>query len=117
MRKLYVFLFLLVSIVVFPQEDAWVYFKDKPSATTFLNAPLQMLSQRALDRRENQKIVLDLKDVPIEADYVTQINAVVGIDVKAKSKWLNAVHVRGTSTLINSLRSISFVESFKQVPS
>ncbi|MBU0940382.1 MAG: S8 family serine peptidase [Bacteroidetes bacterium] len=111
MRKLYVFLFLLVSVVVFPQEDAWVYFKDKPSATTFLNAPLQMLSQRALDRRENQKIVLDLKDVPIEADYVAQINAVVGIDVKAKSKWLNAVHVRGTSTLINSLRSISFVAS------
>lgn len=110
MRKLYVFLFLLVSIVAFSQEDAWVYFKDKPSATTYLNAPLEMLSQRALDRRENQNIVLDMKDVPIEAEYVTQISAVVGLEVKAKSKWLNAVHVRGTNTLINSLKSIAFVE-------
>jgi hypothetical protein len=110
MKKLYILLLLLVSSLAFSQEDAWVYFKDKPNAATFLNAPLQMLSQRALDRRQNQNIALDTRDVPLEESYVNQINNVVGIEVKAKSKWLNAVHVRGTATLINSLKSFSCVE-------
>jgi hypothetical protein len=66
-----------------------------------------MLTQRALDRRA-QNIALDYKDVPIEADYVNQIKAIAGM--KAKSKWLNALHVRGTAALINSMKSISYVE-------
>lgn len=110
MRKSFLFLVLLVSTISFAQEDAWVYFKDKPSASYYLNAPLEMLSQRALDRRTKQNIVLDDKDVPIEADYVNQITAVSGIVVKAKSKWLNALHVRGTAAIINSLKSMIFVE-------
>jgi hypothetical protein len=40
---------------------------------------------------------------------VNQIKAIAGIEVKAKSKWLNALHVRGTA-LINSMKSISYVE-------
>jgi hypothetical protein len=68
-----------------------------------------MLTQRALDRAA-QNIALDYKDVPIEADYVNQIKAIAGIEVKAKSKWLNALHVRGTAALINSMKSISYVE-------
>jgi hypothetical protein len=42
---------------------------------------------------------LNYKDVPIEADYVNQIKAIAGIEVKAKSKWLNALHVRGTAAI------------------
>jgi hypothetical protein len=30
-----------------------------------------MLSQRALDRRTNQNIPLDLKDVPVELTYIS----------------------------------------------
>lgn len=110
MRNLCLYLLLLFSTLAFAQEDAWVYFKDKPSATFFLNTPLEMLTQRALDRRAAQNIALDYKDVPIEADYVNQIKAIAGIEVKAKSKWLNALHVRGTAALINSMKSISYVE-------
>jgi hypothetical protein len=54
-----------------------------------------MLSQRALDRRENQNIVLDSKDIQ-STSYIKKVKAVPGITVKAKSKWLNAIHVSGT---------------------
>jgi hypothetical protein len=40
-------------------------------------------------------LLLDILDVPIESDYVDQIKAVAGIEVKAQSKWLNALHIRG----------------------
>ena len=110
MKQLYVFLIFLVATGAFAQEDAWVYFKDKPSTSYYLNAPLEMLTQRALDRRVNQNIALDSKDVPIESDYVNQVKASLGIQVKAQSKWLNALHIRGSAADINALKSKSFVD-------
>lgn len=90
-------------------EDAWVYFNDKPSQATFIASPLTMLTQRALDRRTRYSIAIDVKDVPVEASYITQVSSATGITVKAKSKWLNALHVRGTQANITSLVGLSFV--------
>lgn len=102
------FLFSL-NIALAQVEDAWVFFKDKPSQATFIASPLNMLSQRALERRIRYNIALDLKDVPTEASYITQIKNMVGITVKAKSKWLNALHIQGTQTDINKVLSLNFV--------
>ena len=114
MKKLFPLIALLFSFQVFAQEDAWVFLKDKPKATTFLSSPLSMLSQRALDRRTRQNIALDSKDVPIETTYFTQIKNTPGITVLAKSKWLNAIHVQGAKTIIDNLKSTySFVLSIE----
>ncbi len=111
MKKIILFLFLVSSLVGFSQEDAWVYFKDKPDAATYLSNPLTMLSQRALDRRSNQGIALDSKDVPVYQPYIDQVVASTGISVKAKSKWFNCVHVRGSQADINALKVLSFVQN------
>ncbi len=113
MKKIYCVLFFLVYVLGFSQEDACVYFKDKPNAQYYFENPLQMLSQRSLDRRSNQNIALDSKDVPIYQPYINQISASPGIMVKAKSKWLNAVHIRGSVSNIQNLQSLSFVDSIQ----
>ncbi|TDE42792.1 T9SS type A sorting domain-containing protein [Flavobacterium rhamnosiphilum] len=110
MKKIYIFLFLLITSTGFSQEDAWVYFKDKPGSQTYLDNPLTMLSQRSLDRRLKQGITLDSKDIPIYQPYIDQIITSTGITVKAKSKWFNCVHVRGLQTNITALKLLSFVE-------
>ena len=112
MKTIYLFLVLLISLSTIAQEqDAWVYFTNKPNASTFLANPLTMLSQRALDRRTAQNISLDITDVPVHQPYIDQIDASTGITVMAKSKWLNSVHVRGTQADIQALTAISFVSS------
>ena len=108
MKKLLLFT-LLVFNFGFSQEDAWVYFNDKPDAAYYLANPLQMLSQRALDRRTAQGIILDNTDVPIAQTYINQVTASTGITVMAKSKWLNALHVRGTQADIQLLTNLTFV--------
>ena len=108
MRKFYVFIFLVFTISGFSQQDAWVYFNAKPNAQFYFNSPLEMLSQKALDRRANQNIDLDFKDIPIENSFVNQVKANAGITVMAQSKWLNAIHVRGSQVDINSLAILSF---------
>ncbi len=100
---------LVSSFVAFSQEDAWVYFKDKPNSATDLATPLTILSQRALDRRTAQGIALNDKDVPVYQPYIDEITASTGITIKAKSKWLNCLHVRGSVADIKALKLLSSV--------
>jgi hypothetical protein len=109
MRKIIIFLFLVSSFVGFSQEDAWVYFKDKPNSATFFSNPLSELSQRALDRRTAQGIALDITDVPIYQSYINEVTTSTGITVKAKSKWLNCLHIRGSVADINALKLLTSV--------
>ncbi len=107
------FILLLISVFAHAQEDAWVYFNAKPNAAFYLSNPLQMLTQRSLDRRALQNIPLDFKDVPVHQPFIDQITTSQGITVMAKSKWLNALHIRGSIVNINALASLSFVSQVK----
>lgn len=112
MKLLYILL--LISFTSIAQtEDAWVYFKDKPNMDYYINNPLEMLSQRAIERRIRQGIALDSKDIPIASSYMNQIEAATGITVLAKSKWLNAVHIAGSAENINTLGALEFVGSIQ----
>jgi len=111
MKKLLLSFFILFSISSFSQEDAWIYFNEKPNSEAYFSNPLTMLSQRALDRRTSQNIPLDDKDIPISEDFIAQVESANGITVKAKSKWLNVVHVRGSAENIQSLSQLSFVSN------
>ena len=113
MKNTLLTLLLLLSSIGFAQEDAWLYFTDKPDAATYLASPLTMLSQKSLDRRTAQNIALDEKDVPLYPAYITQVTTATGITVMAKSKWLNALHIRGSVTDIEALLSLSFVETIQ----
>ena len=110
MKKYILLLVLLISIQVFSQEDAWVYFNAKPNAAVFFNNPLTELTQRSLDRRTAQNIALDTHDAPIEQAYINQISNANGIAVMAKSKWFNALHIQGSVENINALSALSFVD-------
>ena len=115
MKKI-LFLFVLAcSLQLSSQtEDAWVFLNDKPNSAAFLMNPLTMLSQRSLERRTKQSIPLDVKDVPIDEDYLNAVKDVSTITVLGKSKWLNAIHIQGTVNDINSLlSSFSFIASIE----
>lgn len=110
MKKILLLSFCLISFIGFSQEDAWIYFTNKPNSETYLSNPLSMLTQRALDRRSAQGIALNINDVPVHQPYIDQISATSGIIVKAKSKWMNCLHIRGTIADINSLLILPFVD-------
>jgi subtilisin family serine protease len=109
------FLTLLLGLLFFNGsaqngEHAWIYFNDKPNSASYLSNPETMLSQRALDRRNRYDIELDLFDVPVDLNYMQQIDELPGIEVVAKSKRLKAVHVIGNVDAIRATNSLSFVD-------
>jgi subtilisin family serine protease len=95
---------------MFSQEDAWVFFSDKENVETAISNPITILTQKAIDRKANHGVSIDERDVPVNETYITQIKNSDGITVWAKSKWFNAVHVRGTEVDINLLLNLSFVD-------
>ena len=107
--KLLVFFWFVLFNTFAQTEDAWVYFADKPDETYFMANPLEMLSQKALDRRTTHNIVLETNDIPISQSYISQISNAPGVTIMAKSKWLNALHVRGSFTDLQALTTLSFV--------
>ncbi|HEU0137299.1 MAG TPA: peptidase S8, partial [Flavobacterium sp.] len=111
MKKLLTLLIIVMCHTAYSQQDAWVYFENKPNAQFYFDNPTAMLSQRSLDRRILQNIPLDMADVPIHQPYVNQVEASANITVMATSKWLNAVHVRGTTAAINALDNLTFVSN------
>ncbi len=114
MKNLLFLAVLISSLNVFSQdEDAIIYFTNKPNSAAFFANPNIELSARSLARRTAQNIPLIINDAPINQQYITNIEAANGITVLAKSKWLNCVYVRGLQTDIAALSSLTFVQNIK----
>lgn len=113
LRKLLFTSFIFFQCIVFSQEDAWVYFADKEDVANAIANPLTILTQKAIDRKTNHNVTIDARDVPVNESYITQVKNATGIVVLAKSKWFNAVHIRGSESDINDLLNLSFVDSIE----
>ena len=115
MRIFLLFGILLIQTMTFAQEEgAWICFTDKENVEASINNPLSILTQRAIDRKNEDGVAIDSRDVPVNESYISQIKTVAGITVFAKSKWFNSVYVRGTETDINALKdNFNFVDNIE----
>ncbi|MEM6720168.1 MAG: S8 family serine peptidase [Bacteroidota bacterium] len=110
MKKLIVLAIIIAAqFSVAQTEHAWVYFTDKPNVSTALANPTTILTQKAINRKNNHSIAIDARDVPVNEAYIAQVKNQTGITVMAKSKWFNCVHVLGTQTDIDNLLNLAFV--------
>ncbi|MEM6515890.1 MAG: S8 family serine peptidase [Bacteroidota bacterium] len=114
MRQLIYLAALFVFLGSHAQEDAWVYFVDKQNVEASIANPLTILSQASVNRKNAKGISIDERDVPVNEAYISQIKTATGVSVMAKSKWLNAIHVRGEADDINALANafafINFID-------
>lgn len=74
------------------QTKYWVRFKDKNGSPYSISNPSAFLSAKALARRANQNIQIDMTDIPVNQSYINQVNA-TGAQVFQRSKWFNAAIV------------------------
>jgi len=119
-RKVRIFLLIFCSlvflqVVVFAQDEPksyyWVALKDKIGTAYQIDHPEAFLSQRSIDRRNRQHIVIDETDLPVSAVYLDSLKN-LGLEIFHTSKWLNGVTVRTSDTaLIQKISALSFVDS------
>jgi serine protease AprX len=87
-----------------------IVFTDKDNSPYSIEAPGDFLSQKALERRQNQEIPISFNDLPVTPAYIDSlINA--GAEILTVSKWFNAATVKVFDDLtLNKIAKLTFVK-------
>jgi subtilisin family serine protease len=97
---------------------SWIFFRDKPETDLRISSAKELgISPRALWRRSKVLVsdkLFDELDIPVDQQYIEALKA-TGMEVRAVSRWLNAVSVRGSASLLATARSLPFVRSVAPV--
>jgi len=106
---------------LYGQESTYLYyyrvrFKDKGENVVGNYAPEDLLSTRAIARREKAGIIVpDISDIPVYQNYLNQVSA-LGFKIHCSSKWMNTTLFKTQSQAdINILLNLSFVDYVKIV--
>ena len=129
-KTIFIFALFLTSINSYSQEKAdtkyWIFFKDKGEFTPgIIIAPgsvayekgKELLNERAVKRRLkvlSEENLIDFGDLPLAEEYISGIKT-QGIDINARSRWLNGVSAYLTEAQLEKVRSLEYVVQIKAV--
>ncbi len=110
-KKIFSIGLIFLSLFAKAQDKYVVRFTDKNNSPYSITNPQAFLTQKAIDRRTNQGIAIDLTDLPVNDTYIQGvINA--GAVVLNKSKWLNSVTIQATSpSVLTAISMLPYVVS------
>lgn len=119
MKHIYLLSFLLLVFGLSAQDNQQykfrVYLKDKGDAGYSVDEPEKFLSPRAIERKREQKVLVDETDFPLSTDYFTQVSQ-SGAKVVSHSKWFKTIVVQlKDSTQIENIARLPFVDTVRYV--
>lgn len=91
-----------------------VWLTDKTSTHYTLDQPHAFLSEKSLTRRAKLNIAIDSTDLPVNPDYLAQIEAKGGKIIQV-SKWLNTALVAGNQSMADEIQKLPFVKQYEWV--
>ncbi|MBK8550067.1 MAG: S8 family serine peptidase [Ignavibacteria bacterium] len=121
--------FLITGISVYSQEadtKYWIFFKDKgefkpemeiAAGSEAYEKGKELLNDRAVKRRLKvltEENLINFGDLPLEEGYTDGIEN-TGIDIIAKSRWLNGVSAYLTKSQLEKVKSLDYVSRIKVV--
>lgn len=119
MRYLYLFVLIFSAIFLHAQiapNKYYVQFTDKNNSPYSLNNPGEFLTQRAIQRRIKQGLVIHENDLPVNPTYLQGV-AATGANLLFPTKWLNGVTIETNSqSVLNAIAVLPYVVSIKSLP-
>ncbi|HOX82864.1 MAG TPA: S8/S53 family peptidase [Chryseolinea sp.] len=114
-RLIYFAVFLFISSSSFAAVNRYVvFFKDKVGSSYSVSNPLVFLSQRAIDRRTKQSIVVTETDFPVNQNYIDGVKA-TGAETYFQSRWMNALLVQCDASLLPTIEALTYVDHIEFV--
>lgn len=111
--RLMLTLFALIFVPVAMQAQVannryLVYFTDKGNTPFSISQPEDYLSQRAIERRNNQNIAIDSLDLPVDPAYIQAVQNLGDVAILYPLKWMNAILIETTDpAVIQGLSDLS----------
>ena len=100
----------MTSLKVGAQNRYVVFFSDKNATPYRIDNPTEYLSARAISRRQKQGIAITSQDLPVNPAYVDGVRS-LGAETFFTTKWMNGVLIQAQESLINSIESLTYVDS------
>lgn len=109
-------LLILISFGATAQPQYLIQFTDKAGSPYSINDPSAYLSQRAIQRRLRQHILVTESDIPINERYIDSVRSAGDVVIMTKSKWLNQIGIQTNDpSVLEKIKSFSFVKSTSQL--
>jgi serine protease AprX len=112
-KPIWILIWMLFSLnlVAVNYDMIWVGFTDKSDSKYSLNRPHEFLSIKAIERRQKQKIPIDIYDIPISKLYLDSVLKDPSLELYYTSRWFNGAMFKssGSSETINRLKELGFV--------
>lgn len=115
--KRFIFLagFIVISLSGFAQGNRYmVFFKDKSGSTHDVRQANKFLSQKAIDRRIQQDLIITSQDFPVNQHYVQGVRS-TGADVFFTTRWMNGLLIQCQQSLLPTIQALSFVDHIEFV--
>ncbi|RKZ34663.1 hypothetical protein DRQ33_01690 [bacterium] len=117
MFKNIVIILMICAIAIYARPQKYlVYFEDKgiSEKSDWTQIAAKTLSQRSLQRRQHANIPLDWYDLPVEENYVQQVEN-LGAEIVHNLKWFNAVSVICEPETLALIRYLPFVSRTEKI--
>jgi hypothetical protein len=99
------------SMAQVQSDKYYVQFTDKDNSPYSLNNPEEFLTQRAIDRRINQGISYDMRDLPVNPQYLDGV-AATGAQILYPTKWMNGTTIKAIdASVIDAVEALPYVSS------
>lgn len=92
-----------------------VFFSDKENTPYSIDQPEEFLSERAIDRRDRYNISITELDLPVDPNYLTQLEEINGVEIVHHTKWFNAATISTDETGLDAALELPFVVGYKSV--
>jgi len=99
----------------------WIFFSDKGINQERLESELSQLNStfnsKSLRRRARAGLAasVDVKDLPVNPEYINEITKLDGVELRHVSRWLNAISVDVMNTKLDVISEKSFVSHIQTV--
>lgn len=111
LRKTFTILFSFISFLTIAQDRYVLQLTDKNNSPFSISNPSAYLSARAIQRRINQGIPVDITDLPVNPAYQNGI-AATGATILGHSKWHNVVLIQTSSAVVlNAISLLPYVSN------
>ena len=116
MNKKFLFVFSIITLLICSDvayaQKYWVKFKNKKGTPYSIGNPSAYLSVKSIVRRATHGISIDSTDLPVTPAYVSQVDAVPGVTVLYRSKWINGIAISVTNTVaLTTINTFTFVQT------
>ena len=118
MKIIYTLTLILFVLTGYSQnmpDKYYVQFTDKNNSPYSVDNPGEFLSQRAIDRRQRYNIPVDMKDIPVNPQYIQGVKN-AGAEILFPTKWLNGVTVKIlNNNVLNAVQQLPYVSEVKLI--